>query len=316
MPRNTQRGQGEPLFDYTRDRPTIFDPRDYGSSGSESAEPFSPHDPARIPPPEMRVLKGSDSPQLWKRPQSQAHQLPMFMSAREIKTQYQPLEGDRQEHYDWREGEPTFRSRNTAGQSNAAIKSADAGWLRRRGGVETGMKHYRVGHDESDEQLWNRKLEESQLSRGEYEEVHGGGGSSASQGTPGYETIMDRAGRSAPFTPSTDAGTRTWESHQDRVDEYVGEKVEQHREQRYWRDQGSLYDTMYGAMQPGGEGFKGVIHLGTGGPHGSSDKPQVFGGHHRIAAMNDIQPDRLLPVIHNRQFAEARGTATGPWKYT
>lgn len=322
MARLTNRGMGpssgpERMFDYPPDKPSLFQPRDYGSSGSESAEPFSPHDtPARIPAPNMKVKPGSSSPQLWKRPQTEAHQLPMFMSAREIQTQYQPLEGDRQSAYDWREGEPTGRAFTTEGQANAPIKSADRRWLERRG-LESGHTHYRTEHDETDAQVWDRKLNEAMLPHYEYREVHEGFGATGSAKTPGYETLMEHS--SAPWGPRSSAGTGTWESHQQKVDEWVGQRQDEARMQRHEADQWSLHERLHAAMQPGGEGYTSVVHLGTGGPHGQSDKPMVFGAHHRIASMADIDPDRLLPVLHHRQFSEARSTTAKQnpaWRYS
>lgn len=317
MPRQTQRSSD--------DKPSLFEPRDFSSSGGESSEAFSPHDLPRrerrqggpIPPPNMKVPPGNRGP-LWNRPQPQTHQLPMFMSAREIRAQYQPLEGDRQDAYDWREGQPTGRAFNTAGQKNETIRSKDESWLRRRGGMQTGDTHYRISQPETDEQLWNRKLEESMMPKYEYREVHGGGGSSErALATPGYETLMNRSSAQErhPF-PSSSAGSGTWEQHQMDVDEYIGRRQEEHRWNREADDETSLHGQMTSAMRPGGEGFKGVIHLGTGGMQGTSDRPQVYGAHHRIAAMSDIDPDRLMPVLHHRQFSDARAISSGPYKYT
>lgn len=39
---------------------------------------------------------------------------------------------------------------------------------------------------------------------------------------------------------------------------------------------------------------------------GRSGLPQVAGGHHRIAAMDEEAPDELLPVVHHRQFHDAK----------
>lgn len=316
MPRQTQR---ETLFDYPPDRPTLFDAGPY--TKPSSAAPSSPPD-FRIPPPDMKVAKGSRPGQpLWQRPQSQAHQLPMFMSAREIQHSYQPLEGDRQQVYDYREGEATNRPFTTAGHPNPEIRTNDrsAPFLKRQGTAGQTMSHYRnFDVPETDQQVWDRKLDEAMMPHYEYREVHEGFGATAgSKQTPGYETLMEHS--SAPSFPRSSAGTATWESHQERVDEWVGQRQEMHHQQKWESDQWSLHDRLHEAMQPGGVGYTSAIHLGTGGPHGTSEKPQVYGAHHRIAAMSDIAPDRLLPVLHHRQFSEARST-TGvrnpAWRYS
>jgi len=315
MPNTTSRSG---LFSYPPDKPSLFDPRDFSSSGRESSEPFSPHDTPRIPPPQLRNPPGNRGP-LWNRPQTQHHQLPMFMSAREIQQQYQPLEGDRQESYDWREGQPTGRSRNTAGQPNERLSTGDAAWARRRGDYETGVTtHYRTSQPETDQQVWDRKLDEALMPHHEYREVHQGwGASGGSAATPGWETLAGHS--SAPQPPGTGAEDTSWERHHEAMDEYVGMRQEQHREDRWEAENWSLHDKLREAMRPGGEGYTSVVHLGTGGPQGQSDKPMVYGAHHRIAAMADIAPDRLLPVLHHRQFGEARqmtGKQNPAWRYS
>jgi len=40
------------------------------------------------------------------------------------------------------------------------------------------------------------------------------------------------------------------------------------------------------------------VHLGTA--HGREGKPQIMGGHHRIASSMDLNPHRLMPVLHHQ----------------
>jgi hypothetical protein len=61
----------------------------------------------------------------------------------------------------------------------------------------------------------------------------------------------------------------------------------------------SLYDTIKR------EGVKEPVHLGP---------TQVTGGHHRIAAANDIAPDTLIPVVHSEEDRPDR--ASKVFKYT
>lgn len=39
---------------------------------------------------------------------------------------------------------------------------------------------------------------------------------------------------------------------------------------------------------------------------GSQGKPQVLGGHHRVAVMSDVRPDELMPVEHFKDMPTAR----------
>lgn len=39
--------------------------------------------------------------------------------------------------------------------------------------------------------------------------------------------------------------------------------------------------------------------------HGQLGKPQILGGHHRVAVMHHFQPDALMPVMHFSSHAEA-----------
>ena len=42
------------------------------------------------------------------------------------------------------------------------------------------------------------------------------------------------------------------------------------------------------------------VHLGT--QFGSQGKPQIVGGHHRIAAALETRPDDLIPVVHHEDI--------------
>lgn len=234
----------------------------------------------------------------------QAEQLPMFMSAREVMHQYQPLDADRQDFYDPREGEPTARSETTGGKPNARLSTYDKKEGFAKHAAQTGDTHYRqYGHSETDEQLWSRKLNESQMPYSEYAEHHGGG--MAEERTPGWNSLVNRS--SAPKMPDWDkAGTGTWEEAEQNQASYVQRKQEEHHEGREF---GSLHETLSEAMQPGGVGFTGHVHLGS--QFGESGKRQIVGAHHRIAAMEDIDPERMLPVVHHKSIYEARGGFAG-----
>lgn len=254
---------------------------------------------------------------LWKNraPSVQPQQMKMLMSASEIMRDYQPLEGDRQGAYDDREGELTNRSRMTPDSdgrvlTNPRIPSNDQTWLKNRWGSTNVSEatHYR-GYSpmESDKQLWARKLDESQMPADEYAEVHMGGMMHDNR-TPGWETLMGRS--SAPQASYHTGRTESYDQAQYDQADYVQRKQDEH----HWNSNDSLYDRLSHAMRPGGEGFTGHINLGT--QFGDSGKPQVLGAHHRIAAMNDIDSERLLPVIHSQTIMDARNMGSVGWKYT
>ena len=136
----------------------------------------------------------------------------------------------------------------------------------------------------------------------EYKELHGGGFHVGKSGrTPGWETLAGR--QSAPQEMSYRTGhTGTWEDRQQDLGEYVQRKQDEYR---YEQEDTSLHGMLSHAMRPGGEGFTGHVHLST--QFGTSGKPQVAGAHHRIASMADIDPERLLPVVHHKSMTAARG---------
>jgi hypothetical protein len=73
----------------------------------------------------------------------------------------------------------------------------------------------------------------------------------------------------------------------------------------------SLYDSI------AAEGARDPVHLGT--DVGSLGKPQVVGGHHRIAAQADINPNQPMPVLHHEGgIVEARASSKQPggFKYS
>lgn len=68
------------------------------------------------------------------------------------------------------------------------------------------------------------------------------------------------------------------------------------------------------------EGVLKPVSLGS--QFGESGKPQIVGGHHRIAVMAEEAPDELMPVLHYDSFHEARmqgqnaEKGRGGWRYT
>jgi hypothetical protein len=227
---------------------------------------------------------------------SKGEQLKMFMTPNEIHAQYQPLDADREES----ESEPWA----SGGTPRSTARSQTEGNVRHglyRRGVDTSGTYqastygtkYRGGdyEPESDEQLWDRKLDESQ-----YEHTvpgkatlygtphYHGGGTSTSQLNTGQQEARSRA-------RDYDTGQRS----------YWTEQVK-----RPSTEETSLYDSIQF------EGVKSPIRLGQ--TVGSMGKREIVGGHHRLASQTDIDPNRLVPVLHHEDIFEAKSNPS--YKYT
>lgn len=238
-------------------------------------------------------------------------QFQMFMTPREIRSKYQALDADRQDAVDPREGELTGRAQTTAGEPNYPIDTKRrerlANWHGGASQIE-GYTHTRSGdmRMETDDELFGRKLEESQLSPGEYKEVHGGIGASVHE-APGWDTLAGRP--SAPsevrrqaegnYDPRTGEGSGTWNDRNDEAQDYVARKQEEHYDAQDYGS--SLYEKIrdQGVLNP--------VHLSYD-QMGGFDKPEVVGGHHRLAAQEDIDPDAHIPVAHWRNIREAQSS--------
>lgn len=242
-------------------------------------------------------------------------QFQMFMTPREIRSKYQGLEGDRLEAYDDRGGEMTKRPETTGGSANEMARSSARERMARWHGGASQIEDYKYtrrhdygGHAESDDELFGRKLEESQMSPGEYNEVHGG--DITQHSAPGWETLAKRP--SAPsgvrdqaegnYDPPPGMGQDTFNERMNEADEYMEQKQYEHEEERY--SGASLYDKIaeQGVLSP--------IHLSYAQLGHTYGKQQVVGGHHRLAASEDIDPDQPIPVKHWRDIYEARASGT------
>jgi hypothetical protein len=173
-------------------------------------------------------------------------QLKMFMSPREVKSSWQPLDGDRDDFGD----------------------SA-----------------------ETDNQLWDRKLGESRMPAAEYREAHDGVGADSFD----IDGAVDRSDYPQHRTGHTD-------SHERREDSFLAARLDSFdaRKSEDGLDSSSMYNSIKGG------GVQSPVHLGS--QFGSQGKPQVVGGHHRIAAQNDIDQDALMPVLHHESIRAARST--------
>ena len=90
-------------------------------------------------------------------------------------------------------------------------------------------------------------------------------------------------------------GGKAMEKWQPETDEQVWERKAEEAGEEY----------LYGDIEE--HGVKRPVHLGT--QMGKSGKPQVVGGHHRIAVMKEVAPDELMPVLHHENFQQAWGQA-------
>ena len=241
-------------------------------------------------------------------------QLKMFMTPKEITSTYQPLDGDRMEknehgYYEHVRGgmgdtSGTFRSHNTQGDPNYT-RSGFSKPPRERD--TTSPYKYNPG-EESDKELWSRKLEESRMPKADY--MHAVGGTEQVRDMePGYTDAAEHVGERDGYPQYNTGGTHTYEKAQESFDNRVANEYDGRVDDYY-----SGGDTLHSKIKS--EGVKNPVHLGqTGGMQG---KPQIVGGHHRIAASMDIDADKLIPVIHHRDLKEARskGSKTDPYPYT
>jgi hypothetical protein len=148
----------------------------------------------------------------------------------------------------------------------------------------TDSDHFNV-REEEDHELWERKLDESQYDR-EIQHPRAGEDTGRSRTTGGRSNM--------PYHTWTGSTNNPYE----RVVGY-----ERHQESE------SLYDSIErtGVQKP--------IHLGR--QFGLENKPQVVGGHHRLASANDINPDMLVPVLHHEDIIDAKsGGRRGGYKYS
>lgn len=223
------------------------------------------------------------------KPAGTSQQLQMFMTPREITSQYQPLDGDRQEAWpermpstDNKYGEYTARSRNTQGDSNG----------RRRTDEHKGKPYYYNPGMETDQQVWDRKLDESQAYPEDYADMRGEGMSYSKDYFNDTGSLRNNA--SYPKTSDFTGTGKTDDLYEERH-EYKGLKQ---MDYEYDKNNDSLYDSIRES------GVQYPVHLGT--QFGSSNKPEVVGGHHRIAAALDAAPDSPIPVLHHTNINDAR----------
>lgn len=155
-------------------------------------------------------------------------QLPLMMTAREIRHHYRALDGDREDVYD---GENNYR-------------------------------------DETDDELYERKLYEADDAPSEY-------------------------GHHQTSPQST--------NHRGAYDELYDDLPE--KKSVYER----LRDSNFNVRNPISLQFKDRARPGWDSLQEKEDpRPEVLGGHHRIAVMSEYAPDKLMPVNHEPDIWSAR----------
>lgn len=209
-------------------------------------------------------------------------QLQMFMTAREIEAKYQPLDADRHEMNDY----PSTRTGGTLPTDYSSLNTPGGRerfntYTRASGGKLKARPSRRMVWDdnkvETDDQLWDRKSDEA------YNEI---------------EVSLPRGGETTqrPMTTGGRSNISRWTYQTDTTD--PGAYTE--RRAGYWRpDQGgSLGESIErtGVQKP----------ISLGETIGSQGKPEIVGGHHRLAVMRNLNPDQYLPVVHHRSILHAK----------
>jgi hypothetical protein len=209
--------------------------------------------------------------------QPKGTQLKMFMSPREVLRGYQPLDADR------------WGAHGSQAPAVTASTGTGIGTAMNTAGDNVRHGQFRMGHDtggtfqastygtryrpraETHNEMMDRKLSESMGEGGREDED--------------WDPMVRR---------QTRVGTSWYGS-----DSYVpphGERMSAGEE--------TLYESV------GKHGVTHPISLGTGGKPGMLGKPQIVGGHHRVAAQFDQDPDRLMPVVHYRDIKDAQADKT------
>ena len=213
-------------------------------------------------------------------------QLKMFMSTREIEARWQPLDGDRQEVYG---GGGETRTGGTLPESQYATDRLSRKNWYTPGGRErawtTGGDHLSrsrvIKEDiETDEELWDRKADEA------YD--------------PEYSPLPAKRANSFTLRPNTTGGRSNVPMSTDTANTY-GQPQGTHFRHDYETTLGESIER---------EGVKYPVHLGQ--KKGSQGKPQVVGGHHRMAVMRNLNQDQLIPVLHHQDLMHAR-SSSDPW---
>lgn len=289
----------------------------------------------------------ANSPMVSRTPTGSHHlpgdQLKAFMTPREIEREWQPLDGDRHDGYaltsgtnDPRAGMETRRAQRSDSVDNIYLgrRTATGAVTNAAGNKRQKMVFKRpsstspngtlIAGGESTPDLWDRKYEEATEAppSGQYDFED-----EAVYRTPhGHETSAE-----GHYTLKTVPGAKTrnkmtgrdgeigWYRSTGRVPGAKGgPTINTRRREETWVDhelisESSPHNTMVDSII--GEGIKSPIRLGL--KTGSEGKPQLAGGHHRMAVARVHAPDKLAPVLYHKDIFEARSSnTTHSYKYT
>jgi hypothetical protein len=247
----------------------------------------------------------------------------MFMTPSEIHAGYQPLDADREEH-----GRDTYIPRG----SDRSTFTGGSGYRRTTGGSYAGYTHYgskykTVEETESDEALYARKLDEAQGYGDEdsYEPKMVGGRSSRWSGEtyhPRETGSIHRHTGPAPEGKSRLFAEKLGEGSQAAHWTQGASKSSWESPQRYTPSEPGM--TLHESI--GESGVQSPIRLGTAGAKGSMGKPQIVGGHHRLASATEHATygkpgeygsswgHQFLPVLHYTDIGAAKSDQS--FKYT
>src|SRR5262245_52200758 len=150
-------------------------------------------------------------------------------------------------------------------------------WVQ-RGNVE-------IDRPETNREFWARKGEEARMDPSEYAETRG------EHRHFDIDKVLERS--SAPQAPST-ASTSAWEHHDWEQHAYLERKADE------WHMEPSIHESVRS------EGVQHPVWLATGQFSKTTGKPEILGGHHRIAAAYETAPDRYIPVTHAENIWTAR----------
>jgi hypothetical protein len=152
----------------------------------------------------------------------------------------------------------------------------------------------RLGHNrlERDEEVWERKGEEASMPRGEYRRELIG---EEPRGT--NTSFFDKLERGELGTgvPYRTGHTSTFEAEDA---EWMDNKYTEFSGERTREAETSLVDSIRES------GVQMPVRVGP---------TQVTGGHHRIAAAHSINPDMLIPVLHEPEDMPIRSSKAYPY---
>jgi hypothetical protein len=267
-----------------------------------------------------RYVPGSDN--------EHTEQLKLFVTPKEVMANYRPLEGDREGSDDIDSeveriyGSGTNARYNTYGYPNHARNMF--------GPTDEATHRYtrtKRGQMESDEQVWDRKATEADDPYGRQGALSDRWGGRRGRGMGvephlterSYDTFgermditeQDRTASNYTLPGQTDSDFDPEENrvplyrHPGREGKFGGHETLAQNLRASGYDWSRYDDDDYKypvPLQFEKEGVEAGSHLGY-------DRPQVLGAHHRVAAMNQINPDAFMPVEYHPDFwsAHAKG---------